>query len=257
MAGMTAVVLAGGPPDDVAALQPGAPNKAFVEIAGVPLVARVLQQLRASARIARIIVVAPPSAQGHPALRLADERRDDGARIRISLRNGLAGLPPDDPILVSTSDLPVLTVASIDDFIERARATDADVAYGCVEKRAHEAAFPGVPHTWARLRDGTYCGGGFIAIKPRALPQLERFIERLGAARKNPLQLASIFGWDVLARFAFGRLSIDAAERRASQILAAPVRAIVSPYAETAVNVDRAGDVAIAERLVGRAPTLE
>ena len=257
MARLTAVVLAGGPPDDVAALQPNAANKAFIEIAGVPMVARVLERLRQSDRIGRIIVVAPASTQGHAALALADERRDDGEKIRDSLRSGLAGLPADEIALVCASDLPLLTAASIDDFIERAREVDGDIGYGCLEKRVHLAAFPQVPHTWARLREGTYCGGGFIAIKPRVLPQLERFIERLGSARKNPLQLASIFGWDVLLRFAFGRLSIHSAERRASEILGASARAIVSPYAETAVNVDRISDVALAERLLGRSPALE
>ncbi len=54
----------------------------------------------------------------------------------------------------------------------------------------------------------------------------------------------------MLARFAIGRLAIAQAEARASAILGAPVRAVVSPYAETAVNVDRVSDVALAERLV-------
>jgi GTP:adenosylcobinamide-phosphate guanylyltransferase len=257
VASITTVVLAGGPADEVARLQTGAPNKAFVRVGGEALVSRVLHALRASPSIGRLIVVAPAAADGDPALAPADERRDDGAKIRESLRNGLAGLPPDDLVLVATSDLPVLTTRAIEDFIERARALDPDIGYSCLEKRVHLAAFPQVPHTWARLRDGTYCGGGFIVIKPRALPQLERFIERLGAARKNPLRLASIFGWDVLLRFALGRLSIASAERRASQIVGASVRAIVSPYAETAVNVDRVSDVALAEELLRRSPTLE
>jgi GTP:adenosylcobinamide-phosphate guanylyltransferase len=246
----TAVVLAGGPPDDVAALEAGAPNKAFVRISGVTLVERTLRALRASTKIGRIIVVAPESAHEHPALALADERRADGAKIRISLRNGLAGLPPDEIALVSTSDLPVLTPAAVDDFIDYAYDLDADLGYGCIERTVHEALYPTVPHTWARLREGTFCGGGLVAVKPRALPALERFIERLGAARKNPLQLASLFGWDVLARFTIGRLSITSAERRASQLLGAPVRAIVSPYPETGVNVDRVTDVKLAEELI-------
>ncbi len=246
----TAVVLAGGPPDDVAALEPGAPNKAFVRIGGVTLVERTLRALRASTQIGHIIVVAPESAHADPALALADERRADGARIRVSLHNGLEGLPPDEIALVSTSDLPVLIAAAVDDFIGYAHDLDADLGYGCIERTVHEALYPTVPHTWARLRDGTFCGGGLIAIKPRALPALEHFIEKLGAARKNPLQLASLFGWDVLARFALGRLSMASAERRASQLLGAPVRAVISPYPETGVNVDRVSDVALAESLV-------
>ncbi len=246
----TAVVLAGGPPDDVAALEPGAVNKAFVHIGGVTLVERTLRALRASTEIERIIVVAPASAHNDPALALADERRNDGAKIRVSLRNGLHDLPPDDIVLVTTSDLPMLIPVAVNDFIDYACDLDPDLGYGCVERTVHEARFPNVPHTWARLREGTFCGAGLVAIKPRVLPALEQFIERLGAARKNPLRLASLFGWDVLARFTFGHLSIASAERRASQLLGAQVRALVSPYPETGVNVDRVSDVALAESLV-------
>ena len=251
-----AVVLAGGRADDVAALEPGAPNKAFVRIAGVTLVERTLRALRSSERVRRIVVVAPAAAHHDPALSLADECRPDGARITDSLRNGLRGFSDGDLVLVCTSDLPVLTAASIDDFVVQAAELDPDLGYGCVEQRVHLASYPKVPHTWARLREGTFCGAGLVVMKPRALPALARFIERLGAARKNPLQLASIFGWDVMLRFLFRRLSIASAERRASQILGVPVYAIVSPYAETGVNVDRISDVALAEELVSESSSV-
>jgi GTP:adenosylcobinamide-phosphate guanylyltransferase len=251
----TTVLLAGGPPDAVAALEPGAANKAFVRIAGVPLAQRALEALRASASVGRIVVVAPERTHADAAFALADECRRDGTRIRDSLRSGLEGLNGDVPVIVAASDLPVLTPQAVDDFARRVAQLDPDVGYGCLERATHMARFPEVPHTWVRLRDGVYCGGGLMAIKPRAFPSLERFIERLGRARKNPLRLASLLGWRVAAAFATGRLSIAGAERRASQMLGASARAIVSPYAETAVNVDRVSDVALAERLVAAKET--
>jgi len=247
-----AVVLAGGPVDDVARMQPGAPNKAFVDIAGTTLIGRVLTALRGAAGVERLIVVAPLRMRDHPDMRLAQELRPDGVRISESLRSGLAGLPPDRDVLIVASDLPILTTAAVEDFIARVKELTADLVYGCVEKSVHMRRFPEVPHTWARMRDGTFCGGGIVALKPRSLPALERFIERLGAARKQPFKLASLFGWDMLARFALGRLSIAQAEQRATIILGAPVRAVVSPYAETAVNVDRPSDVPLARQLAIR-----
>lgn len=247
---MNAIVLAGGPPDAVSALQPDAPNKAFVRIGDCALVERVLRALRATPEIERILVVAPPSSHGDAALTLADECRADGTRIRESLRSGLRDLAPSALALISTSDLPLLTPAAVSDFIARATDAGGDIGYGCVEQRVHLAAFPQVPHTWARLREGTYCGGGLVTIRPRVLPALEQFIEALGAARKKPWRLASLFGVRVLAKYALGRLTITDAEERARQLLGAPVRAVPSPYAETAVNVDRVTDVALAQRLV-------
>jgi molybdopterin-guanine dinucleotide biosynthesis protein A len=250
---MTAVVLAGGPADAVAALQPGAPNKAFVRIAGVALVTRAIAGLRASASIERVVAVAPPSAHSDPALAGADACVPDGVRISDSLRSGLRDLPDDKLVLVSASDLPVLSGDAVEDFIALARDCDPEIGYGCVERESHMARYPEVPHTWARMREGTFCGSGLMVMRPRAFPLLERFIERLGAARKNPLRLASLFGWDVLLRFAVRRLTIPQAEQRASDILGARARAIISPYPETAVNVDRPSDVALAESLISRA----
>jgi molybdopterin-guanine dinucleotide biosynthesis protein A len=247
---ITVVVLAGGSPDDVAALQPGAANKAFVRIAGSALVTRTIDALRAAPEVGRIIAVAPPVSHGDTALAGADELRPDGIKIRDSLHSGLQRLPPDDLVLVAASDLPILTAEAASDFIARARACDPDIGYGCVEQRVHMARFPEVPHTWAHFREGTFCGGGLMVMKPRAMTVLDVFIERLGAARKNPLALAALFGRRTLLKFALRRLHVAEAEARASELVGAPARAIVSPYAETGVNVDRVSDVALAERLV-------
>lgn len=248
---MDAIVLAGGPQDELTAHTPGAPNKAFVEINGVTLVERTLRALRASNRVGRIVVVAPVGSTELPALSLADEVRPDGVRIRDSLRSGLAGFDPDAELLVSASDLPVLTSEAVDDFIARAQSSGADLTYGCLERTTHTAKFPEAPHTWARLKDGTYCGTGFITMRPRVWPALERVIERLGQARKNPLKLASLFGWRILWRYALRRLTIAQAEARASYVVGAKVRAVITPYAEIGINVDRVSDIALAERLTG------
>ena len=247
---LTTVVLAGGPADEVARLQPGAINKAFVEIGGKALVTRTLEALRHCPSVGRLIVVAPPEMHQSDALALADDTRDAGVHIRESLASGLAGLPNDDPVLLSTSDLPILSAKAVEDFIAGSRRRDPDLAYAILERSIHEAKFPEVPHTWARMRDGTYCGGAFVTIKPRIFPSLSRVIERLGAARKNPMHLALLFGPDVLLKFALRRLSVADAESRASRVLGAKVRAVPCAYPDMAVNVDRASDVALAERLI-------
>lgn len=247
---MNAVVLAGGGPDAVSATGENLPNKAFVRIGGVALVARVIAALRATPGIARIIAVAPPAAHADPALAGADERRPDGARIAASLESGTQGAPPNDLVLIAASDLPVLTPAAIAQFLAEAQRRDLDVAYAIVGQREHLDAYPAVPHTWAKMVEGRFCGGGLVALKPRVLPALRTVLDDLGKARKSPLRLAALFGWDILPRFALGSLTVAAAERRASAILNAPAGAIRCSHPEVAVNVDRASDVALANDLV-------
>jgi GTP:adenosylcobinamide-phosphate guanylyltransferase len=241
---MNAIVLAGGGADAVSATVSGLPNKAFVEIGGIALVERVIAALRSAPGVARIIAVAPPASHDRTALAGADERRADGARMVESLESGLSGAAPDELLLIAASDLPVLTPAAI------AEARDLDVAYAIVSQYVHRAAYPNVPHTWARMVEGRFCGGGLVALKPRVLPALRVVLDDLGAARKSPLRLAALFGWDILPRFALGSLTVEAAERRASTILKAPAGAIRCTHAEVAVNVDRPSDVALANGLV-------
>ncbi len=255
MRALDAIVLAGGPPDEVAALEPGAPNKAFVRIGGIPLVQRTIMGLRASSRIDRIVAVAPPSAAAHPALANASEVRGDGPKMLESLRSGMQGFTEDAIVVVAASDLPALDAPAVDEFVDAVLARDLDVAYACLERRHHLAAYPEFPHTWARMRDGRYCGGGLVALRPRVLPRLNTFMDALGRARKSPLRLAGLFGLDVLARFAIGRLTIEQAEARASRILRANVGAIRCTRPQIALNVDRAEDVARANaRFAGAAP---
>ena len=244
MSVLDAIVLAGGPPDAVAALEPGAPNKAFVRIGGIPLVSRTIAGLRASSRIDRIVVVAPASAAAHPALAGASEVRGDGARIIESLRAGMQGFTEDAIVLVAASDLPALDAPAVDEFVDAVLARDLDVAYACLERRYHVAAYPEFPHTWARMREGEFCGGGLVALRPRVLPRLASFMDALGAARKSPLRLARLFGWDLLPRFALGRLRIADAEARASRLLGGVrVGAVRCTHPGVALNIDRAADV--------------
>ena len=250
---LTTIVLAGGPQDEVARLQPGAVNKAFVEVGGKALVTRTLEALRRAPSVGKLVVVAPPETRNVAALQTADEFRPAGVHVRESLANGLAGLPPDELVILSASDLPILSTESIEEFIEGATRNDADLNYAILERGVHEARFPEVPHTWAPMREGTFCGGGFAALRPRVYPMLARVIERLGAARKNPMHLASLFGPAILLKFALRRLRVADAEERASQVLGAKVRAVVCSFPEMAVNVDRATDLALSERLLTEA----
>jgi hypothetical protein len=76
-------------------------------------------------------------------------------------------------------------------------------------------------------------------------------MDALGRARKSPLRLAGLFGFDVMFRFAIGRLRIADAEARASRLLAARVGAIRCTQPQIALNVDRVEDVVRANARFG------
>ena len=215
-----------------------------MRIGGVPIVQRTLSGLRASSRIDRIVAVAPPSAAAHPALAGASEVRGDGARMFESLRSGMQGFTEDALVIVAASDLPALDAPAVDEFVDAVLARDLDVAYACLERRYHDALYPEFPHTWARMRDGRFCGGGLVALRPRALPRLSAFMDALGARASRRC------GWPGCSAGTSWRASRSAgcassdAEARASRLLAARVGAIRCTQPQIALNVDRVEDVA-------------
>jgi len=250
-----AIILAGGARDAVCVNDPAAVNKTFVRIAGTPLVTRVLRALRETRSLQWLRVVAPHGAPDQP-LQLADERVLAGTRIGDSLSAGLADLPPDELVLIAAGDLPIISPAAIDRFLNVAAATNIDLGYGYLERVVHESQYPTLSHTWARLADGVFCGTGLVVLRPRFLPRILTILEQLATARKAPWRLAAVLGLPMLLRYAGGILSIADIERRASRLLGAQARGIRTEDPELAINIDRFDDLVRVEQMLTPMPTL-
>lgn len=77
--------------------------------------------------------------------------------------------------------------------------------------------------------------------------------KKLVARRKNPLALARLFGLGLAWKFLNGRLSIREAEDRFAGMLGITGRAVISPFAEVGVDVDKPSDLKLAEEFLGPA----
>lgn len=238
-----AVLLAGGHYDDVPPGEPIPKGKGLLPIGGVPMAARALRALRRSPAISRIVMV---SSVGQEELTDScwhgvDRVVPAGERLIDSFKAGVDAVADQtSPALVVVADLPLLTAESVTDWVDRCRARqDAAVWYSFVRRGNSEAAFPGVRHTYVHFREGTFCGAGFFMSRPEALTSLYEAMTRLTYARKNPLKLGRLLGWDVVFGFLTRRLTIAQAERGMSRLLGGTSCAgIETPYPETAFNVD-------------------
>lgn len=140
-------------------------------------------------------------------------------------------------VLVSSADLPHLTQEAVEYILSH--DPQAALVYTIVPKEAVEAQFPGSRRTYARLKEGVFTGGNLLILEgplfERALPLAQRVV----ALRKNPLALARLVGLDILFLYLLGRLSLRHLEARAERILGLTARALVVPYPEVGVDLDR------------------
>jgi len=242
-----AIVLAGGVSKNLSADHVQI-YEAFIDIGGKPMLCFVLNALLKSEKIGKIFVAGPMKLLAE--LDLPEKVRlvQSGETILDTVVNGITALGSLEKTLIVTVDVPFITTEAIDDFLMQCQAEEGDFYYPIIEKSISEAKFPQSKRTYVKLTDGTFTGGNIFLVKPEIIPNCMRIAKQIIANRKKPWRLASLLGWITLLKFIFGYLSLEAAKKRASKILAMQGVVIISDYPEIGMDVDKLSDALLVEQ---------
>lgn len=221
--------------------------EAEIPIGGRMMIDFVLDALLDHPLIDRVRVVGPLSS------RPGVEYVTPGDTLWANVQRGMEAWDPDEPVLVATCDIPLLTAAVVQDFIDQAPA-DGDIVYPVIPKSAVVRAFPDVARTYVRLREGVFTGGNLFLVRPRAVVRARANAERLLAHRKSPVRLARDIGLGLLLKFVTGWLGLKEAERAASRLLDVEGRAMIFAAPEVGVDVDKPSDYRLVSRILGAPP---
>lgn len=250
---LPAIVTAGGRLSGPLTESAGTSIKALAPLGGRPLVAHVLDALRASGRVGTVAVVGPrghlaeAGIEGHAPL-LVDEGQTGPENILRGLRalaelHGSGG-KNDGHVLLSATDVPFLTGDSVRALVEAAEAdaADADIVFPILHRRDYESRFPGSPNEYARLRDGELTGGSVQLVRPSAIEANLPLIEKAFAARKSQVEMARLLGLPFILRFLTRQLTVAQAEEQASRLTGCRCRALVVRDARLAADIDSVAD---------------
>jgi GTP:adenosylcobinamide-phosphate guanylyltransferase len=243
------VILAGGTDTGEIAAETGVQHRALLEIAGRTIIHREVAALRGASEIGNIALVAPPPVQAAAPDDAVDFRVEATESFVENIARGMATAAGMDQVLVLTGDLPFLTPAAVNDFVQQSVLSRADVTYSIIPKESSERQFPGGRRTYARLREGTYTGGNAVVLTREFVHSRRDLIENLYASRKNVLKLAAILGLRFIIGLLTHRLTLPQLEAKASRIVGARVAAIVTAYAEIGFDIDKLDDLYLARRL--------
>jgi len=243
---MNAVILAGNNQADLARINVS--NKALLSICGRPMIEYVVDALRRSSLIHDISIVGPVEPLKACLGGRIDYYFEDTGSFFENLEEAMQPFKADKRVIIVSSDIPMITVQVVDDFVNRCINTDADLCYPIVEKGLNESLFPGFKRTYVRLKEGTFTGGNMFYINPAIFDQCRQFAALLIEYRKTPWKIAGILGLDLLMLLALGRLSISKVEQRFSEILGIKGVAIISPFPQLANDVDKPSDIEMVEK---------
>src|SRR5690625_3810660 len=205
---ISALVLAGAANDGPLQSVDDAPYEALIRLAGRPMIEYVLDALRDAPSVGTVGIVGPPDALREQ-VALQDERIIPPAGgLLDNVEQGARHLVDGGPLLVVTSDIPLLSGAVVEDFVARCRQrAGRDAYYPVIRREDCEAAFPGIGRTYFHLREGAFTGGNFVVLQPDALLKAREVFEQAVELRKRPVQMARLLGFGFILRFVLRRLS--------------------------------------------------
>lgn len=246
---MEAVVLAGGKMPESLQGVAGATERALIEIEGRTLLDCVLDSLRETPAVTRIICVATPDA-------LASLDSDivglaAGDKMTGNLFLG-ARQAQSDSILVVTADAPLVTSRTWKSFLDGARAQNLEAAYPIVRRSDVEAQFPGGKRTYAALAEGSFTGGNAFLLPKNRLEHIEPLINQAFENRKNPLALARMLGAQFIFRALAKKLTVGEVETKISGFLGCRAGAVIVSDAAIAFDVDKIEDLKTAREVAGK-----
>jgi len=242
-----AVILAGALNDGPLAEVSDVQYEAQIPLGDKTLLQHVLQACRKARYIDEITVVG--FAVFEEDLSGSREKLAPAGETFIeSLQNGLQGSGEADFLLFCTADAPLISGEALDDFVERCLQVDAEFCACALKRQTVEERFGQVQRTWARLREGKItlgsCFFGSVAAVKRVMPAFRR----LYRVRKNVVRMAWILGPAFILKFAVGLASLRDIENLFDRMLQVQGKAVLSPYAEMAQDIDKPQDLQMARR---------
>lgn len=242
---LDAIITAGGDPKrdaDLLTYAGNAPCKALIKLGDKTFLERIVQAMQESERVRKIVVV------GIPANLCPDLGRDvvflpDAGGMIANGEAGVAYLKGtgqiSERLLASSCDIPLLTSQAISGMIDQCLPYDVDFSYNIVEEAVMERAFPGCGRTFVPMEGKRYAGGDLNLVKATILDVNREKINDIVGNRKTFWKQIRAVGLDILFLFLIRRLTLAQIERRVKKSLGFTGKAVISPYAELAMDVDK------------------
>ena len=106
-----------------------------------------------------------------------------------------------------------------------------------------------------RFQDGPFCSCNLFAILNSRGRRAADFWRQVEHDRKTPWKMLARIGYGPLLKYLLGRLHLAAGLERASKMLDLRAGAVLMPYPEAAVDVDKPSDWHFAAQLAAKMKT--
>lgn len=242
---MDAILTAGGIPLPEEPLYPATlgQSKAMLDVAGKPMIQWVLDALTDASTIDNVIIVGLTEKVGLKCGKKMYFVSNQGKMVE-NLQAGGRKVKEVNPkakhVLIVSSDIPGITGEIVDWVVNTDMQTDLDVYYHLIQREVMEKRYPGCKRTWTHLKGMEVCGGDMNVGRLSLLLRKDIDIwHKITDSRKSPMKQAALVGFDTAFLLLTGRLTLEKAETNIMKRLNLTGKAILCPYAEVGMDVDK------------------
>lgn len=257
MPGLDVVIPAGGQMNADFARVTGTAYKPLVKFDNRTVLRSTIEALKGSPRINRIILVGSEEVIKHPDASLATvvlpEKGSGPKNIMAGIEQLLTMDLPPDRVLIVTSDLPFLTPATVDRFLDLCE-DNVDFNVPLIEKSDYEEAFPSAEAMFVKLLDGEWTTGCMYEVSVRGFRTALTHVEEVFNRRKSKMKIAFMLGFKFVWDYLNKKLTVPDIEAKITELLRVRGRAVPGSPAELAYDIDYTEDYQYAVQFKARAP---
>lgn len=254
----TALVLAASRgSQDPLAKAGGVSHKTFIDIAGQPMLLRVVRAVAESGRVGRILISIEAEAT-EEARRILAPIPGSGdftyvasrANIGTSVSAVTEAHPDALPMIITTGDNALHTPEMVRYFCDALDDVTEDAALGLTPASYILEKYPGGTRAFHRFRDGQFSSCNLYALLTRKALDAPRVFNSGGQFGKKPKRLIGAFGILAFLLYKSRLFRLRTFLRFLSRAIGVRTAPVLLPFAEGPIDVDRMQDWELANSIV-------
>ena len=233
----------------------GVSHKCFIDIAGQPMLRRVVSAVMASGRIGRTIVAIEPESIAEAkeilaGLPGADTIEYVASRENIGSSVAAVATPELLPLVITTGDNALHTPELVRYFCDALDEVKEDGALGLTPAEYILAKYPEGNRAFHRFRDGAFSSCNIHALlTPKSL-EAPRVFNSGGQFGKKPRRLIGAFGLFAFLLYKSRLFTLKTVLKALSRTVGVSTAPVLIPFAEGPIDVDRMQDWELANRII-------
>ena len=233
----------------------GDSHKCVSDIAGQPMLRRVVSAVMASGRIGRTIVAIEPESIAEAkeilaGLPGADTIEYVASRENIGSSVAAVATPELLPLVITTGDNALHTPELVRYFCDALDEVKEDGALGLTPAEYILAKYPEGNRAFHRFRDGAFSSCNIYALlTPKSL-EAPRVFNSGGQFGKKPRRLIGAFGLFAFLLYKSRLFTLKTVLKALSRTVGVSTAPVLIPFAEGPIDVDRMQDWELANRII-------